>query len=101
MIAFIGFTTKKRIAAAVADERDRRGEERPVRELGTVDREREAAQILLAEDHRDQRIDEAGDKGPDESGEREAHHEGHRQLDDVPAEKEVAELLDHRSPPIS
>ena len=79
------------------DERDRGRDERAVAEDGVVDREREIAEVRLADDHRDDRHHEIVDERGDERAEREPHHEGHRQLDEVAAHQEVPELLDHRS----
>ena len=71
------------------DELDHVGDERAVAEDGAVDRERQPAEVGLADDHRDDRHHEVVDERVDDRGERNAHHERNRELDDVPAEEKV------------
>ena len=77
------------------DERDHVGDERAVAEDRVVDREREVAEVGLADDHRDQRHDEVVHERVDDRGERHAQHERDRELDDVASEQEIPELPEH------
>ncbi len=79
------------------DEPDHIGDERAVAEDGFVDREREIAEVGLAHDRGDDRHHEIADQRVDDGGERDAHHECHRKIEDVPLHEEVLELLDHLS----
>ena len=92
-------TTKKNTSGGDRDELDRVGDERAVAEDSVVDRERELAEIGLADQHRDDRQHEILDERVDERSEREAEHEGDRQLDDVAPQKEVLELFEHGTRP--
>src|SRR5690606_8952537 len=53
--------------------------------------------VDAGEDQSDQRIDDPFGEGGHHAGEGDAHHEGHRQLDDVALGDEFLELLDHGS----
>ena len=77
------------------DELDHGRDERAVAEHRVVDREGEVAEVGLADDHRDDRHDQVVDERGDHRRERDAHDERDRELDDVAAEQEVLELLDH------
>ena len=72
------------------DELDRVGDERAVVEGRVVDREREAPEVRLADDHRHDRHDQALDERVDHGRERDPHHERDRQLDDVAPKQEVS-----------
>ena len=93
--AFTGFTTKKKIAAAVVTNVMAAVMKAPYRKHGVVDREREVAEVRLADDHRDDRHDQAVDERRDERCEREAQHERDGELDEVAAHEEVSEFLEH------
>ena len=66
-----------------------------VGELRAVDRERQPAEARLADDQRDQRRDDAVHERLHHGAERGADHDGHGEVDDVAAQDELAELLDH------
>ena len=72
-------------------------DERAVAENGVVDRGREVVEVRLADDHRDDRHDEVVHEGVDDCRERQAHDERDGELDDVAAEQEILELLQHGS----
>ncbi|HEV8249670.1 MAG TPA: hypothetical protein VGQ15_06820 [Gaiellaceae bacterium] len=72
------------------------GDERSVAKHGVVDRERQVAEVRLAQDHRDDRHEQVPDERVDHRGEREAHDERHRELHDVAPQQKVPELLEHR-----
>ena len=95
----MGLTMKKNTAAAIADELDHVGHERSVVEHRAVDRERETAKVGLADDRRDDRHEEVVDERVDDRRERKPHHERNGELDDVPSEEKVLELLEHGHPP--
>jgi hypothetical protein len=75
-------------------ERDQRVDEVAVAEAAVVDREREAAEVGLADDRRDDRGDQVGDERIDQCDEGDADDERDGQLDDVAAEEELSELLE-------
>jgi hypothetical protein len=77
-------------------ERDQRVDERAVEERAAVDVERQAREIGLPADRRDQRRDDVGDEGRDDGREGKADHDGDRQVDEVAAQQELPEVL-HRS----
>ena len=95
MIAFTGFTTKKKIAAAVVTNVISAVMKDAVPEDRVVDRERQPAEVRLADDHRDDRHDQIVDERGDERREREAHHQRDGELDEVAAQEKVPELLEH------
>ena len=76
-------------------ERDHVGDERAVAEDGVVDRECQAAEVGLADDHRHDRHHEVRHERVDDRTERNAHHERDGELDDVALHQKVLELLDH------
>src|SRR6201999_666029 len=57
--------------------------------------EREAGEVVLAEDRRDDRREEVGDESRDDRGERGTDDHCDRQIDDVAPEQERLEFLQH------
>ena len=81
---------------ADGEERDQGVDERPVGEARAVDREVELAEVVLADDRRDQRRDHVPDERVDDRAERSAHDDADREVDDVAPQKELLELASHR-----
>ena len=72
--------------------------ERSVLERAVVDRERQAGEVRLAADRRDERRDQVGDDGRHDGGERGADDDGDRQVDQVAPGDEVPEALHVHDP---
>src|SRR5439155_6236354 len=80
-------------------ERQQRVDEIAIQELAVVDLEVEPREVLVPADGGDERGDEVGDEGGNHRAERGGDHHRHGQVDDVSAQKECLELLEHREPP--
>src|SRR4051794_4507065 len=76
------------------DEGQQRVDEVPVQERAAVDREVQRAEVLLADDRGDERRDEVLDERVDDRRERGADDHRDRQVDEVAAQDEGAELLE-------
>ena len=69
-------------------------QELPVREDGPGHLEGPVADVTRRPgEDTDERGDERGDEGRDQRAERGAHHDGHRQVDDVAAQQELLEAV--------
>ena len=89
--------TRKNIDRRDDEERDERVEEVAVGEAAVVDREGEVAEVRLAADGGDQRRDDVLDERVDDGRERGADDDRDGEVDEVPAQDEAAEFLEHRA----